>query len=162
MANIFMKLDSLQGESKQQDFDGWIEVEHVNYSVHSPSSVGTGTGSGVGKAEPSPITVVAYQGAHTPEISKRQYEGMHWKDVTITFLKQTGATSSKNDKYLEIKLKEVFLVGFQPQLGGNEKPLETFTFTYNDIEIEYFKQNDDGSNVSVGKTGYNTKTNVAR
>ena len=162
MANIFMKLDSLQGESEQKDFEGWIEVDHVNYSVHSPSSVGTGGGSGVGKAEPSPITVIAYQGAHTPELAKRQLEGMHWKDVTITFLKQTGATSSKNDKSLEIKLKEVFLTQFHPDLSGNERPTETFVFTYNDIEVEYFKQNTDGGLVSVGKTGYNTKTNVAR
>lgn len=160
MANIFMKLDSIQGESEQEGYNGWIECESVQYSVHSPSSVGTGTGSGVGKAEPSPITVFAKQGAHSPEISKRQYQGDHFQLVTIAFLKQAG--QSTGQKFFEIKLKEVFVTLFNPSLQGNSEPYETWTFTYNDIETEYFKQNEQGNVVSAGKTGYNTKTNVAR
>lgn len=160
MANIFMKLDSISGESKQQGYEDWIEVESVAYSVYSPSSVGHGTGSGVGKAQPSPISVTCVQGAHTPEISKRQYQGDHFQKVTLAFLKQASDATGK--KFFEMILKEVFVESYSPSLQGGAQPYESWTFTYNDIETEYFKQDESGNTVSVGKTGYNTKTNVAR
>ncbi len=157
MAHIFVKMDSVNGESDDTDHKQWIEAHNVSFSVHSPSSVGSGSGSGVGKAEPSPIGFHVDTGAHTPDLTGRQFEGTHFQDVTIEFIKQAGQATGK--PYKVIKLKEVFITDYIPHDQENTQPTEQYQCTYNDIEIEYFKQNTDGNMVSAGKTRYNTKEN---
>lgn len=160
MAHIFLKMDSVAGESEDDGHKEWIELHGAHFSVHSASSVGSGSGSGVGKAQPSPILLRSDQGAHTPDCTKRQFKGEHFQDVTIEFLKQAGQDTGQ--KYKVIKLKEVFITDYIPTDEENTQPTEQYQCTYNDIEIEYFKQNKDGQLVSSGKTGYNTKENKAR
>lgn len=160
MANIFLKMDTLEGESVETDYKGWIEVESTNFAVNSPSSVFSGTGSGVGKPEPSPVTLVVRQGKHCIEILKRQFNGKHWANVQIVGLKQTGDDVAQ--KYYEIKLKEAFIMNYNPDLSGNGHGMEQLTFTYSDVEVEYFAQNTDGILTSVGKSGYNVKEGKAR
>lgn len=160
MANIFLKLSGITGESKDTNHKEWIEVMNVNYSVFSPSSADIGGGSSAGTADPGDLTLMAFMGAHTPDMTQRQFQGKHFDEATFEFMKQGGADTGK--KFFTIKLKEVFITHYSPGDAGGQEPMESYGLTYNDIEIDYLKQNEKGNTVSVGTIGYNRKENKTR
>lgn len=157
MANIYLKMDSVAGESEETNHKEWIEVEHANFSVSSPSSVGKGGGSGVGKAQLSDMMISGQMGKHTPEITKKQFQGQHFDNVTIDYMKQAGEEAAK--QYKQIKMEHCFITDYGASAVENENPRENISWSYDKIEVTYYKQDEKGGLVAVGTTGYSRKQN---
>lgn len=159
-SNVYMKVSGVPGESQETNHKEWIECTGVNYSVNSPVSYQAGGGSAVGAAEPSPISVYAKQGKHSPEFQKAQFNGKSFDLIEFEFLKQTGADAG--EKFMVIKIKHAMVTNYAPDLSGQSEPMESVSLTYEDIEIEYFGQNSQNQLSRVGATGYNLKEKKSR
>ncbi len=155
MGNVYMLPSGVEGESLEVNHVGWIECTGVNYSVNSPTSYGAGGGSAVGAPEPSPISIFAKQGKHSPVFQTKQFNGTHFDEVKFEFLKQTG--TSAGEKFLILTIRHAFVTNFTPDLSGQGEPTEHIVMTYEEIEIDYWGQNSQGALSSVGATKYNLK-----
>lgn len=156
MANIYMKIDDVVGESEETDHKGWIEVEHVAYSYRSETSETHGTGLAVGALVPSPVGVSTVEGEHIIRLLNLQGKGMHFKKVDIEFTKQGAGDNPK--KYKSITLTDAMIQDYQPSGSANAGGTEHLTFGYTNFKLEYFKQNERGVLSSVGNSSYDTKT----
>lgn len=158
-SNIYMKVAGVDGESQEANHKGWIECTRVDFNVHSPVSYNAGGGSSVGAAEPSPVSVYCKQGKHSPEFQKRQFEGKSFDTIDFEFLKQTGDDTGK--KFYILKLKFAQVSNYAPDLSGQSELMENVTFTYEEIEVEYFGQNSNNQLSRVGGSKYNLKEKKA-
>ena len=156
MANIYMKIDDVTGESEETDHKGWIEVEHVAFSYRSETSETHGTGLAVGALVPSPVGVSTVEGEHIVRLLNLQGKGTHFKEIKIEFTKQGAGDNPK--KYKVITLKEAMIQDYQPNGSANSGGTEHLTFGYTNFKLEYFKQDGKGTLAAVGSSSYDTKT----
>ena len=159
--DYFLKLDSINGESVDANFSNQIQV--LSYSLggtQMTSVAGTG-GSGAGKANladfsimKSEFSVMKNYDAATPEIFKSMLLGTHIPKGTLSAVK-SGANGKP---FLTIDFTEMFVTSQQVS-ASSEVPMESVSFSYNTIKVDYSKQNEQGNLTSVGAVSYDLKAN---
>ena len=156
MADQFIKFDIVDGESQQEGMKDWIEIGSFSISSATSGSTNVGGGSGVGKPSIHGVSFTTVAGKHTPKIMKNYFEGKHFDEVKVVFIKQTGA--DKAEKYYELTMKHVFVTSMQLGKGEGSLGNESMSLTAEEYKQEYFSQAADGSITSVGSSTYNEKT----
>lgn len=154
-SDMFMKVSGVDGESKQTKFENWIELSSFSMSSAASGSTSIGTGAGVGKVSIHGVNGTTVAGKHTPTIAKKYFNGEHFEEVKVVFIKQTGDDSG--DKYYELIMKHVFFTSIQNGKGEGSLGSESFSLTAESYEQEYWAQDEKGKLTSVGKTKYEEK-----
>jgi len=159
MADTFIKFDGVDGESVQSGHENWIEIFGVQMDASTPGGMDEGTGAGVGKATIHGVSFSCKAGRHSPHLEKRFYEGTHFPNVVVHFLKQTGGEAG--EKYFELTMEKVFITAMSSSKSEGSLGTEAITLTAEDYTREYFAQDGAGNLTSVGSTKYNNKTGVS-
>ncbi|MDR2093431.1 MAG: type VI secretion system tube protein Hcp, partial [Azoarcus sp.] len=107
---VFIKLDGIEGESKQAKHKGWIDVLDFSYRVTQSSSMATGGGGGVGRADFPPLTFTHYIDRASPNLFKYCAAGKPIPKVELSACK--AGEGSK--EFVNIKLFEVLVVDVGP------------------------------------------------
>jgi type VI secretion system secreted protein Hcp len=154
--DYFLKLDGITGESKDPNFTGHIALLSFSHGGEQSSSVGTTTGGhGAGKVSLHPLTV-------TKPVDKSSVP--QWKALTLGTHIATGTLSAvkagaNRKPYLKIDLKSVYISSYMIS-AVDEHPIESITYSFEQIKIEYFAQDDKGTVTSTGSAGWNVTTNT--
>ena len=156
--HIYLKVAGVEGESLEANHKGWIEVSDVHYSISNASSFAAGSGQGQGATQLSPISVTAKTGKHSPDFLRKCMNGTPFETMEFEWLKQTG--DSAGQVAHKLKLKFAYVSSLSPNLSG--EPMEHFSITCEDLEVEYFKQESGGNLVSAGGAGFDTKAKQSR
>ena len=83
--DMFLKLDSVTGESTDSSHAGEIEVASFSHSVSNQSTVGSGTsGSGAGKASFGALKIVARTNNSSATLFQVSASGDHFKTAKLT------------------------------------------------------------------------------
>ena len=160
MANsMYIKFDGVEGESQQEGFVGWIEISDFNMTSSAPPSTDLGGGSGVGKPTIHGVSFKTTSGRHTPQINKKYFDGKHFTNVQVVFLKQTGDAQAQ--KYYELTMDHVFVTSMGNGKSEGSLGSESITLLAETYKQEYWAQASDGSITSVGSTSYNTKKGLS-
>lgn len=147
-------LDVIRGDSKDDQHQGWIEVESFNHSLRQPSG-GAGSAQGahgggrvdhsdfvfhkrVDSATPT-IALYCCQGKHIPEIVLRMYRAMGDKTLFMLYRFRDSIISAA-------KIKGT-------KSGDDPIPLEEVCLRYGSIEWEY-TPTDPANGGEVGPTVY--------
>lgn len=152
--DYFLKLDSINGESIDQNFTNQINVLSFAWGGTQTTSVAGTGGSGAGKVSLSEFTVSKYYDASSPEIFKSMLLGTHIATGTLSAVK----SGSNGKPFLTIAFTELFVTS-QQMSGSSEIPNESVSFSYNTIKTDYSKQNEQGNLTSVGAVSYDLKAN---
>ena len=105
LAETFLKLGDIKGESTDQKHKGEIEILSFTQSfINTMSTVGGG--GGAGKVECGAITMMKDIDLSSPQLLKTVATGQHIKDATITF--RTG-TAKGGSEYYVIKMQDIFV-----------------------------------------------------
>ena len=75
----------------------------------------------------------------TPKLFQAMCKGTHVATGTLSGVK-SGADGKP---FMTIALKELFITSIQTS-GSSEVPMESVSFSYNEISIEYFQQDEKG------------------
>jgi len=156
--DFFLKVDGANGESTAQGHTNEIKIHSWSWGASQVTSVSGSGGSSSGKASLSEITIMKDYDQASPELFKMLLIGKHIASAVLTAQKATGDTTGK--PFLTITFKEVFVTSQQVS-GSSEIPSESVSFSYNEIKVDYSKQNEQGALTSTGAVSYNVKTNVA-
>ncbi len=152
--DYFLKLDSINGESIDQNFTNQINLLSFAWGGTQTTSVAGTGGSGAGKVSLSEFTVSKYYDASSPEIFKAMLLGTHIATGTLSAVK----SGSNGKPFLTIAFTELFVTS-QQMSGSSEIPNESVSFSYNTIKTDYSKQNEQGNLTSVGAVSYDLKAN---
>jgi type VI secretion system secreted protein Hcp len=152
--DYFLKLDSINGESVDQNFKNQIGVLSFSWGGTQTTSVAGTGGSGAGKVSLDEFSITKYYDAASPEIFKAMLLGSHITSGTLSAVK-SGANGKA---FLTISFTELFVTS-QRISASSEIPTETVSFSYNTIKVDYSKQNEQGNLTSVGPVSYDLKAN---
>ena len=104
--DMFLKLDSVTGESTDSSHAGEIEVASFSHSVSNQSTVGSGTsGSGAGKASFGALKIVARTNNSSATLFQVAASGDHFKTAKLTARK----AGKSQQEYFTIELTEVYV-----------------------------------------------------
>ena len=158
MANVdcFLKIDGIEGESKDAKHKGSIEISGWSWGAAQTGTSSSGGGAGAGK--------VAMQDAHfsmsvskaSPKLMVACASGDHIKQAVLTCRK----AGKDQQEYLKYTFSDVLVSSFQTGgTSGGPTPTETFTLNFPKIEFEYKEQQHDGTLGGRIKAGWDVKAN---
>ena len=154
---IFVKLDGIDGESKQANHKGWIDVLDFSYGVTQSASMHTGGGGGVGKADFAPVQFTHYLDRASPNLFKYCAAGKHIPKVTFSVCK----VGDGSQEFAKITLTDVIVANVSPGGSSGSGMTETVAMSYSKIETMVKEQNADGSMGTAVEGNWNVKENVA-
>ena len=157
--DYFLKLDGIQGESQDANHKDEIQLLSFSWSGTQQSTVGGGTGgSSAGKVSLGDFQIMKMLDKGTPKAFQAMTMGKHIQSGLMSACKSAGVSGGK--PFVTLKFKELFVTSQQIS-GSSEVPTESVSFSYNEVTIEYFTQNEQGNLTSTGSVTYNTKTNAS-
>ena len=139
--NIFIDVDGVDGESKDDAHDKWIEVLSSDFSMSSPSS-GTGSTRRRGEIVFEDIILTKEIDKSTPKLQEKCAKGAVIPEVEIDVTRNVGGYPITVIRYV---LKNVMLTSFISTAGTSEEPpMDTFTLNYEEIKVTYTELDDEG------------------
>ena len=81
---IYMKFDSIDGESTAKNHEKWIEVLSFSWGVTNARTSASGGGGGAGKASFQDLHFIQKTQSSSPKLLKACATGEHIKEATIT------------------------------------------------------------------------------
>jgi type VI secretion system secreted protein Hcp len=142
MAEMFLKLDDVQGESQDTAHVNEIEISSWGWSVDNPASFKVGQGGQSTQANFSSIHVNKICDKASITLFKACATGKHIGSGKITCRKLDG--DSKVD-YLTIDLKDIMVTNVSWSGSGSEQILhETVSLVFAEFKQTYKLQQDTG------------------
>jgi type VI secretion system secreted protein Hcp len=159
---IFLKIDGIDGESAFDGHKAEIDVLSWSWGVTQQGTTHVGGGGGAGKANVNDLSFVHSVDLASPNLLKNCFTGKHIKEALLT---QRKAGGDKSLPYLTIKMTDVIISSVQPggSDGSAEKPTESVTLNFADVEYIYKQQDDKtGAEKKAITVGFNIKENTSR
>jgi len=154
--DIFLKLNGIDGESKDSKHPKEIELLSWSWGVSQTGSVDFGSGAGSGKASFQDLQVSHPMDAASPNLALFCASGEHIKSAVLT---QRKAGKDQQD-FLIFKMSDVLITHVASSASdGSGQPHEQVGLTYAKIEMEYKPQKEDGSLAAGIKWGWDRKLN---
>jgi type VI secretion system secreted protein Hcp len=154
--DYFLKIDGIEGESKDAKHKGSIDISSFSWSEMQTGTSSSGGGSGSGK--------VAMQDAHftmtvskaSPKIMLACANGEHFKRAVLTCRK----AGKDQQEFLKYTFSDLLVSSFQTGgSSGGVSPTETFTLNFSKIEVEYKEQQAAGTLSGTIKAAWDLKQN---
>ena len=132
---MFMKIDSIDGESTDSNHDKWIDVLSWQWGATNPVSSSSGTGSDRegGRVNVLDVTVSKDADKSSPKLFLAVANGGHIDDVQVDI---TNNINEKTSSFFKYKFSTVRLTGYQI-FGDGESTTEHVTFNFNKVEMTY-------------------------
>lgn len=151
--DFFLKLSNdIKGESVATGHSDEVEILSFSWGASQTTSVAGTGGSGAGKANLADLTIMKTYDGSSVALYKSLLLGQHVATGVLTAQKAGG-----KGPFMKISLTEMFVTSIQVS-GSSEVPMESVSFSYNQIQTEYFKQDESGNLTAMGDVTYNLKT----
>jgi type VI secretion system secreted protein Hcp len=159
--DYFIKFDGIKGESTDAKHKDEVDIESWSWGASNAGGAGSGRGSGggAGKVSMQDFHFVMKLNRASTALVRACATGQHIKNATLT-----GRKAGKTQQdYLTFKFYDVLVSSYQT--GGSESdeslPRDNVSFNFSKIEVEYRRQQKDGSVVPDGQFRYDLKANKA-
>jgi type VI secretion system secreted protein Hcp len=154
-SDYLLKIDGIDGESKQDKHEKWIEIQSWSFGATNSGSSGTGSGAGSGKVSFQDFHFVCDYGTHSPIIMFHCADGKHIPKAEMHIRKAGG----KQEVFTTWKFTNIILSSYQTGGSGHGNPLPTdqCSFNFEKIEMEYKPQKSDGTLDAAIKANFNVK-----
>jgi len=134
--DVYLKLDSIEGETVRKGFEKQIDILSYSWGGSQVTGVAGTGGSGAGRANLSDLSVSKYLDKASSKIFKALISGAH---IATGVLSSVKAGTDVTKPFLTLSFKELFVTSQQIS-ASSETPVESVSFSYNEIKVEYFQQ----------------------
>ena len=139
--DMFLKLDGIDGESKDDAHKGEIDVLAWSWGMSQSGSFHVGGGGGAGKVNVQDISVTKYIDKATPVLMLDCSNGDHIKEATLT-VRKAGKSPLE---YVIIKMTKVLVTSVSTGgSGGEDRLTENITLNFAKVETTYKEQSGTG------------------
>lgn len=156
--DFLLTIDGIQGESKDDHIKNAIELSEWGWSVTNSGSHPAGGGGGAGQSTLHDFYFKMHTNGASPNLMLACASGQHIAKATLTCRKAAGDTPQP---YLIFTFTHLVISSFtinNDQGSSSVIPLETITFNYKKIEMEYKTQDEKGAMGSPKKVGWDQST----
>ena len=155
--DYFLKLDGIDGESKDSKHSGEIDLESFSWGETQTGSHSFGGGGGAGKVQMQDFHFVMKANKASPKLFLACAEGEHLKKAVLTCRK----AGKEQQEFLKVTMSDLLVSSFQTSGSshGDEVPTDQVSLNFSKIEIEYKEQKADGTLGGSVKGGYDVKAN---
>lgn len=166
LVDYFLKIEGVEGESPDQSYPGWIQLQAWQWSEENAGRWGFGSGGGSGKVEMKDFEFRMVSNKASPKLFLMCATGEHVPQAKLVCRK----SGSGQQDFLTVTFSNCLVSAFKTvgnmPLGIAEKPeqdtvlpTDVISLNFARIEIEYKEQKNDGSMGAVIKSGYDLKLN---
>lgn len=120
-----------------------IDVLSFSWGVSNPFTGRVGGGSGAGKASFKDLSITKLIDKASPMLARACATGRHIPEVTLNVNRPGGP---KGAAYMQYKLTQVFVTSVSHAGSGNDRPIESVSFAYDQLKQTYTTA--DGSETS--------------
>jgi type VI secretion system secreted protein Hcp len=154
-ADMFLKLDGIQGESSDSKHKNEIEIENYSFGVSQQGAASHGGGMGAGKAHFQDFSFSKRIDKATPNLFVAAATGRHISEALLTVRKAGG----EQQEYFKVTLTDVLISSYSTSGNEGAIPLESIALNFSEAKIEYSPQSKSGSLEGAITGGYNVKEN---
>ena len=153
--DYFLKLDGIDGESKDSKHSGEIDLESFSWGETQTGSHAFGGGGGAGKVQMQDFHFVMKANKSSPKLFLACAEGEHIKKAVLTCRK----AGKEQQEFLKVTMSDLLVSSFQTSGSshGDEVPTDQVSVNFSKIEFEYKDQKVDGTLGGTTKAGYDVK-----
>ena len=155
--DMFIKIDSLAGESKDSTHKGEIDVLAWSWGVSNSGTMHSGGGGGAGKANVQDLSFTKYIDKSTPDLLLATLSGKHWDQATLV-VRKAGETPLE---YLKLTFSEVLVTSIsQGGSGGEDRLTENVTLNFSKVKVDYIEQTAKGGKGATPSAGWDVAKNA--
>lgn len=140
-ANIMLKLEGLEGDSKNDGHVGEIDCLSASFGCTNPSSRAFGGGAGTAKVNVHDLVITKRADKASPELFLKTCDGTHYTSATLYFLKAGGDGGPVD--YLVYEMTNVFVSSWQQSGGGDQFAMENISLSFEKVKVTFTGQADD-------------------
>lgn len=162
--DVFMKIDGAPGESTDDAYGDYIEVQSLSWGLTQPSagSRSTAGAAASGRVEADELTFVHAMDKAAPKLNAMCTEGKHIDKIEIVFTRATG----EKQVYLKYELENTIVTGTAltaEAYGEDGLPSQEVTMNYGSIK-ETYTETDHNTGASKGNVefGWDFEKNKAK
>ncbi len=149
--DMFLKLDSIKGESKQDGHKDEIDVQSWSWGLSNSATAHLGGGSGSGKVSVQDISFTHFTDSSSPDLLKCCCIGKHISKGTLVVRKAGG----KAIDYIKLELEQIMVTNIHNGGSGHDDRLiESVTLNFSKFKYSYAEQTETGAKGKEGKFGY--------
>lgn len=140
--DIFARIDSIKGESRDARHKDEIDVLSWSWGVSQTGTAGHGGGAGAGKATFQDFSFVHRIDRASPLLMTACAKGQHVRDAAITVRK----AGKGQQEYLVITMTDVQVTSVSMSVSADtDDTTEVVVLTFAKVDLEYTPQKADGS-----------------
>jgi type VI secretion system Hcp family effector len=136
--NAFMQIGKAKGESKQQPYADWIELQAWEWEVEAETSWTKGGGASVGKPSPGKLSFEHTWDRASTVILGYICTGTAFSDVIIHMCKSTG--TSGRQPFFKVEMKEAFITKVTQSATEEGNVVQKCEMVFKAIGIMYYQQ----------------------
>lgn len=135
--DIFLKIGSLKGESKDSVHKEAIDVLAWSWGMNNSGTAHIGTGAGAGKVAVQDLSFTKYIDKATPDLMLACCNGKHFPEAKLIVRK----AGEKPLEYLIITLTDLIVTSVSTGgSGGEDKLTENVTLNFAKVKVDYKEQ----------------------
>jgi type VI secretion system secreted protein Hcp len=141
--DIFLKLDDIKGESRDDKHKDEIEVLAWSWGASQSGTMHSGSGGGAGRASVQDLSVTKYIDKASPNLLLATCSGKHYKEAKLVVRKAGGESPLE---YLIYTFKELLVSSISTGgSGGEDRLTENVSLNFAEFKMEYIAQKADGT-----------------
>ena len=135
--DMFIKIGSLKGESRDKAHKDEIDVLAWSWGMSNSGSGHVGGGSGAGKVNVHDLSLTKYVDKSSPDLMLSCCNGKHFDTATLIVRK----AGEKPLEYITITMSEVYITSVSSGgSGGEDRLTENVTLNFSKVKVDYKEQ----------------------
>jgi type VI secretion system secreted protein Hcp len=154
MADYFLQITGIAGESKEAKHKDWIDVLSWSFGETNPAVPATG-GGGAGKVQIQDFNFMAATSKASPKLFLACATGQHMKEAKLSAVK----AGAMQQEYLSWTFADVLVTSYQTSGSGGDISMDSVSLAFSKVRVEYRAQKADGSLDAPVVAGWDAKAN---
>ncbi len=157
--DAWLELEGVKGEATRKGHEEQIEVLSFSFGGNNAASVGHGSGGGAGRVSLSDFQIMKMTDASSTDLFQKMCSGKHYPKAKLTMYKAGG---DEPLDYLVYEFEELFVtsINWAGSQGGDAIPMESVSFAFGKVTINYKIQNEDGTAKGTVPGSWDIRTNT--
>ena len=155
--DMFLKLDGIDGESRDSKHKGEIEIESFSWGASNSGSAAHGGGAGAGKVSMQDFSFVTRVSKASPQLFLACASGQHIRSGLLT-VRRSG---ERQEAFLKVTMSDILVSGWKQEgSAGDDVPMDQVSMNFSKIRFDYAEQSPTGALGDTTSAGWDVKANT--
>jgi len=155
--DMFIKMDSIKGESQDDKHKDEIDVLSWSWGLERPAATPSGGGGGTRKVSVHDLAITKRTDIATPQLMLACANGKHIKEALLTVRKP----DPNRFEFVRIKMNDVMVRSLSTTTSdsSDDSITENVALNFSKVQVDYVRQKADGTAGQTGQFKWDFSTN---